>query len=97
MRQRLNLERAKAQCCGGCLRISFEALIACNMSLDTRDKLAWAERFYNVVICTKAKRTDFIDILKACGDHENRNIPFFAYGAAYGESIGTGQHEVEQD
>ena len=65
---------------------------------DTRDELSEAERLGHVIIGAGLETTDLVDLLIACGEHDDgRSDAARAHVAADVEAVLAGQHHVEHD
>ena len=74
-----------------------QAFVAGDMRLDAGDELVGAEGLDDVVVRTEAEAADLVDFFLSCRNHEDRRVLFPSDGTADGETVETGQHEVEQD
>jgi hypothetical protein len=67
---------------------------------NTGDKLADPKRLGQVIIGTALEPEDLVGFLSSCGQHENRDAAVDRIapdGAAHGNAVEAGQHDVEDD
>ena len=71
---------------------AHQPVIACHMRLHSRHKFRWAEGLCHIVIRTKAKTPDLVNIVLLCRHHDNRNILFLPNLLADFKTVDPRQH-----
>jgi len=69
--------------------------LAAKHGVDPGQQLARVERLGEIVVRAHLQSQDAIEILAACGEHDDRHLRFGAHLAAQAEAILARQHHVE--
>ena len=74
-----------------------QTVITLHMSLHTGNQLTWAERLGHIIVCTKSKSTDLIDVILLRGNHDDRRIFLLTDLSANIETVHLRKHQIQND
>ena len=74
-----------------------QPVITLHMRLQTCNQLTWAERLGHIIIRTKSKSTDLIDVILLRGNHDDRRIFLLTDLSANIETVHLRKHQIQND
>ena len=72
-----------------------QSLIAGEMRLDPRDKLARREGLCHIIVRAESEPADLIDVVLSRGDQDDRDVLPLPHLAADFEAVLSGEHEIQ--
>ncbi|MPN58566.1 hypothetical protein SDC9_206273 [bioreactor metagenome] len=95
-RDRVALEIDRQAVVGNDARVAL-GLFGCAAKhrLDAGDHLAWAKRFYDIVVRAELQPDNAVNLLAFCGEHQNRQLRGFANLATDLDSAHLRHHNIQ--